>query len=264
MKKLFLIPVLLGTAFLMGGATRSKEYVGKLRSMPDFCQRDTTYGTLPENGEHHCGPTAVSNALCWLYMQGCERLLPGKGPGPKEQFELIRILGTDDYMGTASTGTSRTRLMNGLKKYAFEKGYRSTIEYMGWTTKNYRVGPTPQVPWMLDRMSGNSDLIINIGFYTFDPAAKRYRRSAGHYVTAVGYDVSRDTVFVYIHDPSSRSGMQKRSEKCQLVPLADGTTMQNKDGDPFSGEGFFRLDGVKLKGGSDCAIIDGAIAFALL
>ena len=249
-----------------------KRYVEKLSSMPDFFQADRAYGPLPRNGNAYCGPTAAANALVWLDTNGFGNLLPAARPGPKEQLELIRLLGTVEYMKTDPVnGSGPSQIMDGVKRYCFERGYRTLIEHAGWRTRSYRVADKPAIGWMLQRVEGTSSLVVNIGWYKAEEDGKTCTRTGGHYVTVVGYERGGGETWLYVHDPAKRSRKAKRTSterwpvKCQLRPLpADAALRKKAGGDTFPGEGLLILDGIPLKKGADRAIIDGAIAFAVV
>src|SRR5262249_35148137 len=130
----------------------------KVSAMPDFCQVDED-GHFDNGGKVFCGPVAVSNSLVWLSQNGFPKMLPpvekkgdpdnvngNGGNGSAEgdhkidsqksaQIELIRTLGSPDFMGTEGhDGTSATRLIRGLGKYVADHGYKvDHVEYRGWS-----------------------------------------------------------------------------------------------------------------------------------
>ena len=271
MREASLLLIVSAAALLAAGEATVKRYIEKLATTPDFFQADKAYGQLPRNGAAYCGPTAVSNALMWLDGNGFGKLLPAANPGPREQFELIRKLGTPDYMKVHPVkGCGPTGMMNAIKRFSFERGYRTLVEYAGWRTRNYRVAEKPDVHWLLQSVRGPSSLIVNIGWYKTDPATRTHTRLGGHYITVVGYEAADHKTWLYIHDPAKRSSPRPRNSltkcpvKCQLKPLPAGDMMKPEEDDAFSAEGYLLLDGIRLKKGADCAIIDGATAFSLL
>lgn len=261
----------LAASVALPAESRAERYVAKLGSMPDFYQADRAYGPLPRHGAAYCGPTAVSNALVWLDTNGFGKLLPGACPGPQEQFQLIRILGSEAYMGTDPIkGTGPAGIMRGIQRYCAEKGYVARVEYAGWRTRRHRVSETPALPWLLARTRGTSSLIINLGWYKRDAAGKSYTRIGGHYVTAVGYESRSRQHFIYVHDPAKRNHPKQRNSlarcpvRCELRPLPAGATLRTQKGRTLPAEGYPVLDGLRIRRGADCAIIDGAVAFSLL
>jgi hypothetical protein len=256
----------LSACFLCGSMNPSQANEGKVATMPDFCQTDSAYGSLPNKGRSHCGPAAVSNALLWQAQNGWEKLLAVKNPSAKDHYTLIQTLGSEPFMNTHETkGTGPTQLMNGIKKYVFEKGYRAVIEYMGIRTNNYRVGKTPRIPWILRTIKGSANLVLNVGWCTFDKDKKVYTRIGGHFITVAGYETGKQgKVTLLCYDPATRCGKARRLEKCQLVPLPSRASIKFKSGATHPAAGLYQLKGIKVKSSADIGILDGAIAFTLL
>jgi len=263
--------------FALAAAARCGEvamgrYVEKLGTVPDFYQADRAYGLLPLHGAAYCGPTAASNALVWLDQHGCGNLLDAEKPGPQDQFELIRLLGTADYMATHPVnGCGPAGIMDGIKRYCFERGYRALIEHAGWRTRHCRVADKPTIDWMLEGVRGTSNLLLNIGWYKTEDGGTTHTRLGGHYLTVVGYEAAGGRTWLIIHDPAKRNHPRQRNSvsrcpvKCLLSPLPAGTMLRKKVlAAIFAGDGLFTLQGIKLKKGRDLAIVDGAIAFRLL
>jgi len=231
------------------GCASPGRYVEKLKSMPDFFQADKAYGRLPRNGGAYCGPTAAANAIVWLDTRGFPNLLPAATPGPKEQFELIRTLGTPEYMKTNPTkGTGPTGIMNGVRRYCAEKGYVAATAYAGWRTRSCRVAERPTIPWMLRAVRGTSSLLVNVGWYAAaDDEGVAYTRTGGQRT-----------------QKGKRNSTERCPLRCLLKPLPQGTVLRKKkDGDTFVGDGLFILDGLRLRRGIALGILDGAIAFSL-
>jgi hypothetical protein len=232
----------------------------KLASMPDFCQEDERHGALPFDGSVLCAPVAVSNALVWLDANGFPDIIKGTRNTPRRQAALIRELSAEKYMFTfEQTGTAPLQLIRGLDRFMSDRGYRVAIESMGWRSHTKSIGEVPDVPWMLKSVEGDSNLVLNIGFYTFAEGQQVYRRTAGHYVTVAGYKRGPDATALLIHDPGRRDGLDKRTVTCELRALEPKARL--KGGLEISAAGFFELHGVKVKAGNDLAIIDQAIAF---
>ena len=55
---------------LCGSMNLAQANEVKVATMPDFCQTDSAYGSLPNKGRSYCGPAAVSNALLWQAQNG--------------------------------------------------------------------------------------------------------------------------------------------------------------------------------------------------
>ena len=270
MRKSVVVLVLSAATALLPGETPPRKCLHKLATMPDYYQADRAYGELPNRGRAYCGPTAAANALVWLDANGFDRLLPAARPGPKEQFALIRTLGTPDYTRTDPVkGVGPARLMSGVAKYCLARGYRAHLAYMGWRTSRNRLGRKPSVAWLTRQIEGTSCLLVNIGWYKLEGDGRAYVRTGGHYLTAVGYELTDAGAVLHVHDPAKRNNPRQRNSTsrcpvaCRLKPLPADATMQKQDGKPFPAAGYFALDGIRVKKGNDAAIVDGAISFTL-
>jgi len=256
---------------LAAEAPPAARCVEKMAAMPDYFQADKAYGALPRGGKSYCGPTALSNALVWLDTHGFADLLPAAAPGPKEQFALIRTLGTEAYTKTDEVkGVGPSGIMRGIERYAAEHGYRATATYAGWRTQRNRVADRPAVDWLRRGVDGRSNLLLNIGWYK-KGEDDTYVRLGGHWLTAVGYETADGRTRLIIHDPAKRSQGAKRDSvtrcpvRCLLRPLpADARLKKNATAEtPFAARGLMVLGGITLKRGADCAVVDGAVAFTL-
>lgn len=241
-----------------------EKYVSKIKDMPDFCQGDTRYGKLPNLGVSHCGPVAVSNALMWLSQNGFSNIYKSKYVGAQKQYDMILTISSSEYMKTQKKkGTQPKQIVSGLEKFVNNSGYGVEIETMGWRSKSKRIGKIPDINWMLNSVKNNSNLILNIGWYIYDNANNYYHRTNGHYVTVTGFDTDGDFPNFYVHDPANRDGLSKKTIVCTPKKLRRNAKLQLKSGKTISSEGFFELQGLKVKKGNDLAIIDGAIAFTV-
>jgi len=252
-------------------AAPAERCVEKMPSMPDFFQADKAYGRLPRGGSAYCGPTAAANALIWLDTNGFGDIHPAAAPDARDQFELIRALGSAQFMKTDPVkGTGPVGVMKGIERYCRERGYRAVAEYAGWRTRMNRVADGPAIDWMRRGVAGKANLLLNIGWYAAEKEGAVRTRIGGHWITAVACETQGGETWLIIHDPAKRTQTPRRDSlkrcpvKCLLKPLAAGTTLRKKkDGDTFAGDGLFVLDGIRLKKGADLAILDGAVAFTL-
>ncbi len=240
------------------------KYTGKVAEMPDFCQGDERFGRLPTGGNTICGPVAVSNALLWLHGNGFPELIAVQRPSPRDQAALIGLLASDQYMNASDVdGTSPKQIVAGLERFAADRDFQAKIETMGWRSTAKRIGGKPDLPWMLKSAMGESNLILNIGWYVYEKDRNVYQRTNGHYVTLAGFERLGQDVVLYVHDPAVRDGLEKRTVTCRLRPLPEEATLRLKSGGSTSASGFFELHGVRVKRGNDLAILDQAIAFTL-
>lgn len=247
-------------AIVLQQAGEQTAYRAKLAAMPDFCQEDQRHGKLPFQGSVLCAPVAVSNALVWLDENGFPNIIKGSRNKPRHQAALIRELSSERYMFTfEQSGTAPLQMIRGLRRFLADRGYGVAIESMGWRSQTHSLGEIPDLEWMLKSVQGHSNLILNIGFYKLIDDQRVYRRTAGHYVTVVGFGRDGSAVRLYVHDPGKRGGLEKRTVAGELRELRAGTRL--KGGLTRAADGFFELQGVELKSGNDLAIIDQAIAF---
>jgi len=271
LRRILLLSALIAVAWPGACATSATRHVEKMAAMPDYFQAEKAYGELPRGGAAYCGPTAAANALIWLDTNGFGSLHPAAAPDARDEFELIRALGTPKFMSTDPvTGTGPTGVMRGIERYGAECGYRAAVEYAGWRTGLNRVSERPAIEWMRRGVAGTSNLLLNIGWYANEKEGAVRTRIGGHWITAVACETQGNETWLIIHDPAKRSQTPRRDSlkrcpvKCLLKPLAAGTTLRKKkDGDTFAGDGLFVLDGIPLKKGADLAILDGAVGFTL-
>lgn len=232
----------------------------KISITPDFCQGNTEYGQLSKSGSSHCAPVAVSNALIQLNKNGFYKFTDTKNPNTYNQLGLIQQLGSSSYMKTSiKSGTKPKNIVAGLERFVHDKGYRIKIETMGWRSKAKRIGKVPSLSWIKKSSLGNSNVVLNIGWYKYDYDSNTYQRTNGHYVTVVGFNGKT----IYIHDPAKRDGLIKKTLQCTVPSLRSNSQLKLKSGKSISSNGFFELKCLNIKKGNDLAIIDGAIAFEI-
>jgi hypothetical protein len=262
----------------------------KIAAMPDFCQTDES-GKFDNGGKVFCGPVAASNSLVWLAQNGFPKLLPpvkvksdegnGSADGDSKvaaqkgaQIELIRTLGSPDFMGTEGRdGTSATRLMRGLKKYVTSHGYEvEKLEYRGWSNINKTFKFTEEKPtleWMKENIAHpGAAAWLNIGWYKFDPTTKVYQRTGGHWITLVGYGLTEDgkpdESVLIVHDPSRRSGPGIVTHHMPVAEIKEGKLIHNTSTLSTNAAGHFKSAGsFVVKKGNDAAVIDGVVVMEL-
>lgn len=246
--------------------SETSSYLKKVKTMPDFCQRDKRFGKLPADGRSYCGPTAISNALLWLANNGHPNLVDRTTAPMQTQFDLIKLLGSARFMKTdKDKGTSPQRIMKGLDKYVNDRGYQAKIEWKSWRKGGkYSTGKIPSRGFLAGAVRGRSNLVLNVGWYTHDNQTDTYTRIGGHYVTMVGYQkLPESKLSIIIHDPSPRSGLDTKHETCQLVPILKGTLAKWQKYEKRSAKGYLIMEGIKVKKGAQLGIIDGAIKFSV-
>ena len=240
-------------------ATLPLFYIQKVEAMPDYYQMQQG---LPASGSQYCGPASAANALIWLDSNGFGNMVEGDANDPKARLNLAKKLG--NYMHTGNSGTPICFLMPGLEKYVRERGYDIKIEHKG--SRGYRAdkhaGDLIDVPWLMESITGSSNVIFNVGFYKYDKDNDRYLRLVGHYVSVAGYDFREGNQLI-IHDPSPRSGKEAKHEYCSLTAIESGQLVE-KFGEKErvrGSKGCWMLKGLSLKKGSSAAIIDSAVRF---
>jgi hypothetical protein len=252
--------ILLNVTCCLANDPLPKAYQDKVDATPDFCQTDQRYGKFPGHGDELCAPVALSNTLIWLNHHGFPNLIPKEQSTKSEQADLIRLLCSEEYMKTdLNEGTPPKRVISGLELFLKSRGYGCKIEQMGWRSSVHRIGNVPDENWMLRSCMGNSNIVINVGWYKSENDT--YKRLNGHWVTLVGYKTAGDKRVLLIHDPGTGSGNDKTTEALQIIPIPENRTLTPPTGQPIDANGYFQLKGIHLKRGADTAIIDGAIAF---
>lgn len=246
--------------------TLPSVFIEKMDEIPDITQTDPA-ARFPHGGGHFCGPAAASNSLAWLADQGYRKLVQDVDGRSMSQAELAKLIGSREYMDTTlDNGTSPGDILIGFDKYIRDCGFRyRRLEYQGWRRhpREFSTGVSvPDLNWIKKGLLGDSGVLLNVGWYTYDPQADRYRRLSGHWVTLVGYGVDEhgrhDPNVIVIHDPAPRTGMNFGNEFVRLERIRRGAI--SGVGMTRSAEGYFIMGGgMHIKNGADYAILDGAI-----
>ncbi|MHC4743082.1 MAG: hypothetical protein ACYS8Z_14290 [Planctomycetota bacterium] len=249
----------------------SVSYIEKLNSTGDLTQTARDAG-LPNSGRTYCGPVAVSNSLIWLADHGFEKLAPALHDRRKAHIEVARSLGSDKYMNTSlKTGTGAGGILLGLARYIEDKGYEYRyLKFQGWRTHPERFSAgegVPQLDWLKKGLKGDSAVLLNAGWYKFDPRKDEYTRIGGHWVTLVGYGVDEkgheDPNILIVHDPSPRCGKSPH-EYVRMELITAGRLTGNRAGLPRSAKGYYKMTGgMHVKSTADCAILDGAVVMKM-
>jgi hypothetical protein len=269
MKRFFWITLFLVCALPL--AARSEKDIKSIndripffsRCMPDFCQIDQR---LPKRGEQYCGPTAVANALVWLAMNGQPDLVPLNEDPEQTRFDVIRTLGSEDYMKTAQfAGTDPIDVLVGLDKYIRNRGLEPIIEWQGYREGGkYACGEIPQLAWMTDKfVNDNFNIVLEIGWYNYCEHCQTYKRNGGHYVTLAGIDLRHNQPTMIIHNPSFGGGKTPLPQACKLRQITTGEFLPWSHYHRRSAAGFWILDGITLPSNAKIAIIEGAIKFSV-
>ena len=236
------------------------ECTEKVDTMPDLCQTDAAFGSLPYQGRYSCGPTAVANVLVAMDQRGFGNLVEGDVRSKAVQRALLEQLSTKPYLETTRHGIGPIGAMKGLQRFVQTRGYRADFEWKGWRRGDeFSTGRFVALDWLREGVSGASNVVLNIGWYRRDEEKDLYRRLNGHYMTLVGYRREGDDFTYLIHDPASRSGPGKVTHEARLVPIPGGRLAPWKSYGQRNAEGHFLVEGIVAKSTADAAILDGAI-----
>ena len=241
-----------------------EQYTDKVQSMPDLCQTDEAFASLPYRGKYWCCPTALANALVAMDQRGYENLLASDVTCKEDQLALLSELGGMQYLRTGKSGTGPLAAMHGLRQFVNSRGYQIRIQWQGWRRGGeFARADLVDRRWIAEGVLGDSNVVLNVGWYKHEPDQDLYSRIGGHYVTLVGYRNDAGDTLYLVHDPSSRSGPGKVTHEVRLIPIDSGRLAPWKRYDGRSAVGYFLLEGVAVKRSADVAILDGAIRFQI-
>jgi len=240
------------------------QYVDKVEPMPDLCQTDEAFASLPYEGRYWCGPTSLANVLLVMDGRGYANLFEGDRESKRDVLSLLAELGTMRYMRTGKSGTGPVAAMQGIGEYVRDRGYDAAVEFRGWRRADaFGTGEAIDPEWLARGVLGDSNVLLNVGWYKHDRAEDRYARVGGHYMTLAGYRRDGEGLVFLIHDPAPRSGPGKVTHATRLVPIGAGRLAPWRQYPERSAVGQLRLDGVVVKSTADVALLDGAIRFEL-
>ncbi len=279
MRKLCLLFLLaLAAAFPAWG--NPPVYLDKVECTPDLTQTDSR-ARLPARGMAYCGPVAVSNSLEWLARNGYADLIPPMEPGgkPMTQSQLASLLAMEPYMNTSlKSGTGPAELVRGLAKFLKDRGYpEAKIVYRGWRKMpaGYSDGKKlPELAWIKESLLGDSAVWLNVGWYRHDREKDTYTREGGHWVTLVGYGENRegkpDPDVLLVHDSATRRKPKPGEDKprplndfARLARISSGRLAGDASPLPVDAKGFYRIEGLTLRGEADTGVLDGVVALRL-
>ena len=239
----------------------SSTQQAKKPQMPDFFQ---THEKLPGKGAKYCAPTVVSNILVYLDTNGFPNMLKAEIPNEEDQLELIKLLGSKEYMATASFGTNPPMVMSGLEKYVKEKDYKINIKYKGFEGGKYltdKESPSPK--WLKEECDKGSHAVMRFGFYYPDEKEKGlFVRWGGHYVTVVE---PKNESEVYIHDPlpSDKDDKSPKKELYKFTKFPEASLLRDRDlpKETISSKGLWSIDPASVPHIKSTMILEGIIAF---
>jgi len=242
-------------------AINRKPFLDLINSIPDYYQRSTRFGGFPNEGSAYCGPVAASNALMWLYRNDYGKIIENTGNTMKDQYELIKLLGSEKYFNTAKDGTNPNELCLGLKKFFDDAGIKNVkIEYHGWRLMDLKFksgegGQVPDINIIKERLRSHSTVLLNYGWYKYDAPKDEYTRTGGHWVNLVGFghDGNRENPHaLIINDPDMRV---QSANYIVTKRIESGYLKGGLSGLPREAAGFYKFKS-SSKG---VGIIDGAV-----
>lgn len=255
-----------------GGRRLLQVNLERISEIPDLLQTDPK-GGLPGGGRWYCGPVAISNSLAWFSDNGYENLMSKLGDREKSQFEMVRVLGSRQYMDTIEgVGTDAYGVLRGVSRYIEHKGYRYlSLQYQGWGRHPRRFGTGTAIPepvWIKKGLLGNSAVWLNAGWYKYDEVTNQYQRIGEHWLTLVGYGMDKDgnvdQDVLIVHDPAPRAGKYPAHNYVKLELIKNGKLMGKVFGLPRDAKGYYILGGdMRVKKAANVGILDGAVVLKM-
>jgi hypothetical protein len=237
-------------------------------------------GNFPNGGKDFCAPTASSNALVYLGLNGYPNLFQGDDLAA---LKLISLLSSPDYMGTdPNEGTGDSQVIRGILKYVGLKGYGiQSAEYRGWrpldrAAKRYETGKTVDLDWVRTGIARpNSIVLMHLGWFNKD-ASGNYNRVQGHWITATGYGGpdggSANPNLFYVHNPGISPANMPSDPKERLsfdsvllTQMTTGTLQGTYRGLPIPARGNYQVvgKGVPIREAQRVAVLDGVVVIVL-
>lgn len=189
-----------------------------------------------------CGPTAVSNSMMYLIKNGYPKL-----DHKNSQIEMVKLLGSEDYMDAFGGGTNLLDMSKSVKRYIEEKGYKldgAYIEHISTPSYHNSLKNLDYLTYKHSQESldveGFKKRVINpksiciLLWGRYEPEKKEFHRTGGHYVTLVGYGVdsngnlkTTDDTLYSVHDPSTEP--TERKQRILWVRPFVGSTPEIKE-----------------------------------
>lgn len=186
-------------------------FTQNINSIPDYYQRDNSFGGFPKGGAVYCGPVTASNSLFWYAKNGYPQIFQMTDNPKKDQFKLISILGSPSYINTNAGGSSPDMICTGVQKFLEEKKIKDiVIKFYGWRQVRDKFKTSTTIPDLLmakEALLKNQAVWLNIGWYNHNQRKNEYKRTGGHWVTLVGYGhdgKKKAPDILIIHDSETR------------------------------------------------------------
>ncbi len=240
-----------------------QAYTEFIDSIPDYYQRDMSFGGFEGKGAMYCGPASASNALMWLFQRGHSNLIEPTSDPVKDQHELIKLLGSSKYFRTGPKGTNPAQITSGLKEFFEDRDIGDVeIDYYGWryVRGEFRTGRTiPELALLKEGLQSHDAVLLNYGWYRYDAKKDEYTRTGGHWVTLTGYGHdgrNEDPSVLIVHDPETR---KRVNDYIKTEKIRSGTLKGSLGGLPRKANRFIKFRESSYRVG----IIDGAILIKL-
>ncbi|MFH1266018.1 MAG: hypothetical protein ABIK89_09835, partial [Planctomycetota bacterium] len=177
---------------------------------------------------------------------------------------LLLKLGAKPYLETTRDGVGPVSVMKGIQRFVRERGYEAEVEWQGWRRGGeFATSRFVDPDWLREGVTGDSSVVVNVGWYHYDQGKDLYSRFGGHYMTLAGYRKEGDRFTYLIHDPAPRSGPGKVTHEARLDPIQTGRLAPGKGNGQRNAAGHFLIHGIVLKRTADAAILDGAIRLSI-
>ncbi len=247
-----------------GSAAVPATCTEKVALMPDLCQTDEAFRATPYGGRSSCCPTSFANVLIAMDQRGFDDLVAGDVRSEEAQRTLIEQLLAKGYLHVNKSGIGPITAMKGIERFVRERGYDARLEWQGWRRGGqFATANVVDTDWLRKGVMGQSNVVINVGWYRYNEDEDLYTRIGGHYMTLVGYRQDGNGFVYLIHDPAPRSGPGKVTHDARLVPIRSGRLAPWKQYGERPAAGHCRIEGVVVKRTADLAILDGAIRLAI-
>lgn len=218
--------------------------------MPDI---DQSWGSLPNNGNMHCAPTACMNMLAFAAHWGVPTMDPGAGVWENdtigEQLDLADAIGDLGFlMGTGDGGTGLTGTFTGLDLWIGDRPF--DVFVTGRTENDF-----PTLSDVADFGSAGGGTLISIGYGRYDwtqqvNGVRLLTRNTGHRVTVQqatrdGWDES-----LIVRDPAGGGNLWNQSAYSSRVfgTVETREVIYDRNGDGIDGTPFATMLGVQNNG----------------
>jgi outer membrane lipoprotein-sorting protein len=199
------------------------------------------YNLLPAVRLTSCCPTATTNGLLWLAMNGYSDLLPSNLADSQRADWLANELATKYYKTDTTIGTTWPNMFNGLPAFLRERGYpNSKLGLYAWLKfpEANRISLGNEIPDLdtIKRLqTRDAFVMIAIGFFNKPDGSGRATRANWHWATLV--DVLPSDGAIVLHDPMQPTNPQSKPWRLQVtrfpgnsnVVLVDSSAFKNPD-----------------------------------